>query len=387
MRFRALILGLCAALLSFSCAAGGGGGAVIKIGWLGALSGPNAAWGQSELNTLTMLVERQNAEGGLNLGGKTYRLLLVSYDDRGLSEEAEAAAKKLAWNDKVDAIIGPAFSREAIAAAKVAAWEKIPCIATTATNPKVTEAYGSVNPYTFRACFIDSYQGEVAATFAYQELGARTGAIFVKSDDAYSVGLGEFFNQHFRWQGGRILASVSIKADQKDFRAELAKVKAARPDVLFLPVFDTEIALAARQARDLGINAVLLGGDGWPSANLLGMAGSSLDGSFYVNHLDVEDPAVQDYRNAYRKRFGKEPELPGYLANDAVLMLLDALRRAQSPDGTAVAHALESCDIQGITGRIRIGKGSHNPEGKDAAIIKIQGGTMRFLERVASATP
>lgn len=386
MRFRLLAIAT-VLLLALSSCAGGGASGVIKVGWVGALTGPNAAWGQSELNTVKMLFDRANSTGGIVLEGKTYRFLVVPYDDGGQGDAAESLAKKLAWNDKVNVIIGPSFSREAIPVAKVVAWEKIPCIATTATNPDVTKSYGSVNPYMFRACFIDSYQGEVAATWAIKRLAAKTAALFVKVDDAYSVGLGEFFNENFRWQGGKVLLSASFKGDEKDYRADLAKIAAVKPDVIFAPVFDTDIALIAKQARDLGIKSVFMGGDGWASANLLPMAGDKLDGSYYVNHLDVNDPAVATYKKLYTDSFGKEPELPGYLANDAVLMYLDALKRAGTPDGPAVAQTLESCDIQGITGRIKIGKTTHNPEGKDAAIIKIDGGHMFFQERFAAAAP
>ncbi len=372
--------------------AGAGNANTIKVGWLGALTGDSASWGQSELNTLKMLFDEQNAGGGMTVGGKIYRFALFPYDDRGIPEESDADAKKLASKDKVNVIIGPAFSREAIPVAKVAAWTKIPCIATTATNPKVTQGIvgptgaTSVNPYVFRACFIDSYQGDVAANYAYKRLGMRKAAIFVKSDDEYSVGLGEYFNQNFRWLGGQVIASVSYTGDEKDFSKPLAGILAAKPDIVFAPVFDTDAALMARQARSMGITAVLMGGDGWSSSNLIPMGGSSLEGAYFINHLDVNDPAVQDYRVAYVKAYGKEPELPGYLANDAVLMFLDALKRAQSLDGLAIAQALETCDIQGITGHIKIGKNTHNPEGKDAAIIKIQGGKMVFQERFAAVT-
>jgi len=386
MRVRSGLLAAVAVFILFGCSSGSGGDS-IKIGWLGALSGDNAAWGQSELNTVKMLLDDVNSKGGVSVGGKTYRFSIVSYDDRGLADEADADVKKLAWDDKVNAIIGPAFSREAIPVAKMVAWEKIPCIATTATNPAVTVSNNIVNPYMFRACFIDSYQGAVAANYAYKRLGAKTAAIFVKSDDPYSVGLGEFFNENFRWLGGKVVASVSFKADEKDYRNELTQIKDAKPDLVFAPVFDTDIALAAKEARSIGLDAVMMGGDGWPSANLLTMAGNALEGCYYVNHLDVSDPAVQAYRTKYVQTYGKEPELPGYLANDAVLMLLDAIQRAQTLDGTAIAHALESCDIQGITGHIKIGKDTHNPEGKEAAIIGIKNGKMVFVERFAATLP
>ena len=383
MRIR---LGL-VALMGFIALAGisGAGNAdLIKVGWVGALTGESSAWGQSELNTLKMLLDQANAGGGIIVGGKTYHFSLFPYNDRGLASEADAAAKRLASKDRVDVIIGPALSREALAVAKVAAWNKIPMIATTATNPKVTQGVSGVNPYVFRACYIDSFQGLAAATYAYKRLSARTAAIFVKADDEYSMGLGEYFNQNFRWLGGQVIASVSFSGDDMDFKKALAGIKAAKPDLIFAPVYDTQAGLLGHQARDMGISAIMMGGDGWSSSNLIAMAGDTLEGGCFVDQVDVNDPAVQDYRTAFVKAYGRAPELPGYLANDALLMFFDALKRAQSLDGQAIAQALESCDIQGITGRIKIDKTTHNPENKDAVITKIQGGKMVFQERFSA---
>lgn len=356
----------------------------IKIGWLGALTGDNADWGQSELNTIKMMLDDVDSKGGLVLGGKPYRLVLVSYDDHGDATAATDAAKKLTANDHVTAILGPMFSREAIPVSQVIKAAGTPCIATTATNPAVTVTDNQVNPFMFRACFIDPYQGQVAATYAYKRLGERTAAILMKVDDAYSLGLGEYFNENFRWLGGKVVASASFKGDDVDFGPELNTIKAANPDIIFAPVFDKDIALAAKQARRMGITAVMMGGDGWPSANLLPMAGQALEGCYYVNHLDFDDPAVKGYKDSYNKAFGKDPEMPGYLAHDAVLMLLDALKKSQSINGAQIAHALESCDIQGITGHIKIGATTHNPEGKEAAIIKIVGNQFVFQEKFAA---
>lgn len=383
MRFR---LGLVAAMGLCVVAGSWGAGPVdlIKVGWVGALAGEGALWGQSELNALKMLLDQANAGGGVVVGGKTYRFSVVSYNDRGLASEADTAAKRLVGKDRVTVIIGPALSTEALAVAKVAAWNKVPMIATTATDPKVTQIGNGVNPFAFTACFNDSFQGLAAATFAYKRLGARTAAIFVKSDDGGSIGLGEYFNQNFRWLGGQTLASVSFSGDGKDFSKPLSAIKAAKPDIIFAPMYDTEAGLMGHQARDMGISAIMMGGDGWSSSNLLMMAGDTLEGGYFVSHLDVNDPAVQVFRTSYVQSYGREPELPAYLANDALLMFFDALKRSQSLDGNALAQALESCDIQGITGRISIDKATHNPQGLDAVIIKIKGGKMVFQERFAA---
>jgi len=151
-----------------------------------------------------------------------------------------------------------------------------------------------------------------------------------------------------------------------------------------MPYFFKEVALSANQARELGITQVLMGGDGWPSDQLISMGGAAVEGCYFVNHLDYEDPDVADYKARYFKKYGVETELNGYLVHDAVVLLVDALKRAGEPTGEAIAKALESSDVKGITGRIKISPQTHNPEGKDAAIIKIVGGKYIFQQKYAA---
>ncbi|HSV56071.1 MAG TPA: ABC transporter substrate-binding protein, partial [Magnetospirillaceae bacterium] len=199
-----------------------------------------------------------------------------------------------------------------------------------------------------------------------------------------SQGLTEFFEKSFVGKGGKIVAKEGFTSGDKDFRAQLSKIKASNPDVIFMPYFFTEVALSAVQARELGITAALMGGDGWPSPDLFKLGGKAVEGGIFVNHLDYDQPTVQDYKARYRAKFGKDTELNGYLVHDAVLMLVDGLKRAGKVDGEALAKALSSTDIQGITGRIRISPATHNPEGKEAAIIQIVNGEYKFLQNYAA---
>jgi len=354
----------------------------IKIGWLGPKTGDTALWGQAEYDTLVMLIEQYNAKGGIDVGGKKYIVELIGYDDKGDSTEAVNIAKRLTSQDKVVAIVGPQGSGEAIPIAPVVNEAKVPAVCTTATNPKVTVTEsGTVNPYMFRACFTDPYQGTVAATFAYQKLGKRKAAIFMTVDDAYSAGLTQFFRESFIKQGGEVVAEVSFTAGEKDFRAPLTKIKAANPDVIFAPNYYTDVALSAKQARELGIDQVMLGGDGWPSENLISLAGTALEGCFFVNHLDFNDPAVADFKNAYKAKYNKNAELNSYMAHDALIMVIDAIQRAKSIKSEDIKKALETTDLTGVTGHIVIGP-THDPVAKDAAIIKIVGKEMLFQEKI-----
>lgn len=381
MRFRAAIaLALFAALVFMGCA--GQKSDTIKIGWLGPKTGDSALWGQAEFDTVTMLVDQYNANGGIDVGTRKYKLEVVGYDDKGDSTEAVNIAKRLTSQDKVSAIVGPQGSGEAIPIAPIANEAKVPVVATTATNPKVTVTEsGAINSAMFRACFTDPYQGSVAATFAYDKLGKRKAAIFMTVDDAYSAGLTQFFKESFTKLGGEVVAEVSFTSGEKDFRAPLTKVKAANPDIIFMPNYYNDVAISAKQARELGINVVMLGGDGWPSENLISLAGNALEGCYFVNHLDFNDPSVADFKNAFKAKYNRNAELNSYMAHDALLMVVDAIQRAKSIKGVDIIKALETTDIQGVTGHIKIGP-NHDPVAKDAAIIKIVGKEMLFQEKI-----
>ena len=353
---------------------------VVKVGWIGSLSGDQAVWGQCELNTVKMMFEEVNASGGL-LGKKVE---VIGYDTRGDATEAVNAVRRLTAQDKVIAIIGPNASGQAIAISSVLEEMKVPDIATVATNPKVTVIDGKVKPYNFRVCFIDPYQGAVAAGYASEILGFKKAAILYDVADDYSQGLTEFFEKYFVDKGGEIVAKEAFKFGDVDFRPQLSKIKEAKPDVIFMPYFFKEVALSANQARELGIDAVLMGGDGWPSDVLLEMARDAVDGSYIVNHLDFDDPEVQDFKKAYRDKYNLEVELNGYLGYDAVKLLETAVNNANSLDPVAIRDALETASVKGITGQITINKDTHNPDGKDAAIIKIVNGEYVFQQKYSA---
>jgi branched-chain amino acid transport system substrate-binding protein len=258
-------------------------------------------------------------------------------------------------------------------------------VASTATNPKVTVSdSGAVNSYVFRACFTDPYQGKVAAYFASQKLGKKKAAILMTIDDPYSTGLSQYFKENFEKAGGKVVSEVSYTSGEKDFRAPLTKIKAANPDVVFIPAYYNDVALASKQARDLGIKQLLLGGDGWPSDNLISLAGKSLEGCLFINHLDMDGAAAKPMRDEYKAKYNKNAELNSYMVHDALLMVVDAIQRAGTVNSVAIQKALTTCNLQGITGHIKIGA-NHDPVGKEAWLIKIVGPDMKFQEKFATA--
>jgi len=396
MRLRTFVIALLVLSLALAgCAGTGSAGNVVKIGWFGPLTGDTALWGQAEFNTVKMMVDDYNAAGGIDVGGKKYKLEAVGYDDKGDSTEAVNVMKRLVSQDKVVAVVGPQGSGEAIPIAPVAADNKVPYVATTATNPKVTvQDDGKVNAYSYRACFTDPYQGKVAAYFAYQKLGKKSAAIFMTVDDAYSAGLAQYFKESFEKLGGKVVAQESFASGEKDFRAPLTKIKAANPDVIFMPNYYTDVALSAKQARDLGIKQLLLGGDGWPSENLIQLAGNALEGCLFINHLDFDGAAAAPMRAEYKAKFQKNAELNSYMAHDAFVMIVDAMKRAKSIKPVDIKAALDTTDLavgtgnndyltNPITGHIKIGP-THDPVGKTAWLIKIVGPDMKFQESFAA---
>jgi len=380
-----VVLILCLALV------GCGGNAkqdnVIKIGWLGPQTGDSALWGQAELATVQMMADDYNKAGGIEVAGKKYQIQIVPYDDKGDSVEAVNVAKRLTSQDHVVAIVGAQGSGEAIAIAPYVNEAKVPTVASTATNPKVTVTEsGAVNQYMFRACFTDPYQGKVAAYFAYQRLGKRNAAIFMTIDDPYSTGLAQYFTENFEKAGGKIVATENYTSGEKDFRAPLTKIKNANPDVIFIPAYYNDVALIAKQARDLGIKTLLLGGDGWPSENVIDLAGGpggALEGCMFVNHLDMQGDLAKPVRDEYKARTGKNAELNSYMVHDALLMVIESIKKAGSLDGEKIMKALETCDLEGVTGHIVIGP-QHDPVNKTAWLIKMEGPVMRLEEQFSA---
>ena len=350
----------------------------IKIGWIGSLTGDQAVWGTCESNTVKMLIEEVNASGGI-LGKKVEG---IYYDTKGDAAEAVNATKRLASQDKVVAIIGPNASGQAIAISSVLEEYKVPDISTVGTNPKVTvNDDGSVKEFNFRVCFIDPYQGAVAAGYAYDRLGLRNAAVLYDVASDYSQGFTEFFEKTFIEKGGKIVAKEGFKEGDVEFKPQLSKIKDANPDMILMPYYYKEVALSANQARELGIDAVLIGGDGWPSEQLMTMAADAIEGSYIVNHLDFNDPEVKPLQDKYNAKYNLPMELNGYMAHDAFLLLKAAIEDAGVADPVKIAESLTKVTVQGVTGTIKLSPEDHNPIGKEAAIVRVESADYIFQEK------
>lgn len=354
MRTLALIAGACALSITLGCerkesTTPQDSTGDIVIGMYGSLTGDGASFGQSSKEGTELAVDEINGSGGL-LGGRKFRLLVE--DDQSKPEEAASAVTKLITQDRVIAVLGEVASRRSLAAAPVAQKYQVPMITPSSTNERVTE----VGDYIFRVCFIDSFQGEVLAKFAHNDLKARRVAILKDIGQDYSVGLTDSISTHFKALGGEVLPPVNYSATDADFKAILTQVRAQKPDAIFATGYYPEAAIIVRQARELGLQVPILGGDGWVG-DALKNGREALNNTYISNHYsgDNPDPAVQQFVTSYRQKFGgKEPDSIAALAYDAVKVLADAITRAQSTDGPKVRDAIAAADVAGVTGKLKM---------------------------------
>jgi branched-chain amino acid transport system substrate-binding protein len=348
----------------------------IKIGYFGDLSGPTFNFGQSAINGVLMASDQINQAGGI--GGR--RIDIVIEDDRGSPEQAARLAGKLIDQDKVIAIIAGGTSGNSRAAAPKAQASRVPFISPSSTDPAVTE----VGDYIFRACFVDAFQGEVMSKFAFNNLKAQKAAILFDFNSSYARGLTEYFEISFAKLGGQIVAKQSYMQGDADFKGQLSAIRAAEPDVVYVPGYYGDVAIIAKQARAIGIKQPLLGGDGWDAPELWQLGGDALNGCYISSHYSVDDPspAIQQFAHEYRLRYGNlSPDAHAALAYDATRVLTNAIMRAGSTDADKVRAALaETKDFAGVTGVISID--ANRNAIKPAVVLKLEDTQFIYQETI-----
>lgn len=340
--------------------------ATVKIGFFGDLTGPTFNFGLSAKNGVLMAADEINQGGGIN--GR--QIDVVIEDDKGSPEEAAQATGKLIDRYKVVAIIGAGASGNSLASAPKAQAAHIPLIAPSSTNPAVTQ----VGDYIFRACFIDAFQGEVMAKFAVNTLKAKRAAIMLDFNSPYSRGLTDFFEFGFAKLGGEIVAKQSYRQGDADYRGQLSAIKAANPDVIYIPGYYADVAIIVKQVRQLGLAVPLLGADGWDAPELWELGGDALNGSYISNHYSADDPSemIQKFAHAYRQRYGNlTPDAHAALAYDALRFLAEAMQRAGTTDGPKLRDALaETKNFAGVTGVISMDRDRNAV--KPAVVLKLE---------------
>ena len=351
-------------------------GDTIKIGQYGAFTGKNADFGLAARKGVILAVEEANAAGGVL--GKQVELLLE--DNQSKDGESATIAKKFASRDKVVAVLGGNTSSNSLEAAPVFQNAKIPMIAITSTNPRVTE----IGNYIFRVCFIDPFQGAALAKFAKDTLKVQKVAVITSVNNAYSVGLSKVFKERFTTAGGTIVAEQKHNEGDKDFRAQVTAAKAAGAEAILHSGNYTEGALICIQARALGFTGPLFGGDAWEGPDLVAIGGQAVEGVYYSTHASAETPtpAMQGFVKRYRARWnGETPNATTTLGYEAGILLFDAMRRAGTTDSAALRAAIAATkDFPGVTGSITIDEKRN--ASKPAMIIVVKDGQFKFVEAV-----
>ena len=333
----------------------------IKIGYVSDLTGATSLWGTAGMYGAQQAVKEINEAGGV-LGGQM--LELVTADGKGEPADSVSGFQNMVQQGIV-ASIGTNFSSCNIPMADVADQVKVPIIGTAASNELVTVAEdGTLHPYSFRMCFIDSYLGTVIGNYAYNNLGITKAALFTISGDTNSESVGAFVKEAFVANGGEVAVEEQCQAGDLDFRAQLANIKAAEVEAIFVVMNNYSMtANFAIQARELGIEAQLMGHDGWDSSELAGAAEGALEGGIYFTRIGFNDPKAKALGELIMANYPMESmEAECLFGYDGVMWVVDAIERAGSAEPTAIRDALEATEVfEGMIGTLVMNAETHNP--------------------------
>ena len=358
-----------------------GSGDTIKIGGNLEMTGGSASYGKSAQNGIKLAIDAANANGGV-LGKK---IEFVVADNKSEAAEATNAMQKLIAQDKVIAVIGPNLSSASIAATSINTSAKVLAITPMGTNPNVTvDKDGKTKDFMFRACFIDPFQGTVMATFAKDKVNAKNVAILVDNSSDYAKGLAQFFKEAFTKGGGKIVAEESYLQKDTDFKATLTKIKSSNPDMIYVPGYYQEVGMIVKQAREMGLNVPMAGGDGWDSAKLPEIAGKAALNNTYFSSLyspDDDSKLNKDFVAAYQKAYNEKPDVFAALAYDSALLVINAIKSANALDTVKIKDAMaKTAGFSGVSGNVTFNE-QHNPV-KSAVIIEYKDGAQVFKTKI-----
>ena len=378
----ALVLGTVLAGLAAGCGGGEKKADTIKVGANLEMTGGSASYGISSKNAIELAFKEINEKGGIN--GK--QLELVVADNKSEAAEATNAMQKLVSQDNVVAVIGPNLSSSVIAASAINNSAKVLDIAPMATNPYVTvdQASGKTKDFNYRTCFIDPFQGTVMAKFATAELGVGNAAILIDNSSDYAKGLAQFFKENFVKEGGAVTAEESYLQKDTDFKATLTKIKATNPDFLYVPGYYQEVGLIVKQARELGMNMPIAGGDGWDSAKMPEIAGAAALNNTYFSSLyspDDDSALNKAFVSEYEKAYKVKPDVFAALSYDSALLVAEAIKNAGSTEPAKISEAMAKINgFSGVSGSVTFDD-KHNPV-KSAVILEYKDGAQSLKTKI-----
>ena len=347
----------------------------ILIGSYSSNTGATATFGVFQLNGTEMAIEEINAAGGVN--GK--KIKHINYDNKSDGDETLAVVNRLISQDKVVAILGEATSGRSKIGAQVAQQHQVPMLTSSATNPDVTK----VGNFIFRACFIDPFQGMVMAKFMTENLKLKKAAVLRDIKNDYSVGLSDIFTEKLKAAGGEIVTDISYQEGDIDFKSQLTAIKAKNPEAIFVPGYYNEVALIAKQAKELGMTQPLLGGDGWSSPKLFEIAKEAINGNYFSNHYTTEstDPKTQNFVKAFKAKYNKDADVMAALAYDAVYLLVEAIKNTKEATPANIRDELAKIkDFHGVTGKMSMNE--NRDAVKSAVVVQVQGNDYKFITSV-----
>jgi len=360
----------------------------IKIGFNIPLTGEIPKVGEESKFAGQMLMDEVNAKGGLDVGGKKYKLEFIYEDNESKAESAVAVALKLIERDQVLAMVGPNSSKQAIPAGQVANDNRTPMISPWSTNPDTTKD----RPWVFRAAFIDPFQGPIAVDFAIKTFKANKAAVLYALANDYSKNLAEIFQADFNKKkgAGAVVAFESYGDKDQDFSAQLTKIIAAKPDCIFLPNNYNEVALIVKQAHDLGWKGPFMGADAWGNSELMPLCGDDCKGHYFTTHYAAAGAkgATKEFIDKYNKRYGYLPADVAALTWDAINVVLAGIQNAGKLTGNirkdrqALRDGIAAIkEVKGITGNMKFDE--QGDPIKCAVVVKINdAGEFEFAESV-----
>ena len=295
----------------------------------------------------TLAAEEINAAGGIEVGGRRLSLELLVEDTENRPETALSKTLKLINRDGVVALVGLPRSHTAVPVARIAERHKIPLISTTSTHPETTAG----KRYIFRMTFLDAFQGQVLAEFAYHDLGARRAAALIDAAGFYSAHVNGIFSRVFQALGGQMVAVETFTEDELVVTQQLLRIRDSGAEALFMPNFSEFVKVHAREARRLGVAATFLGADTW-SNEIDPRECPEIAGSYFLDSWAPSraDPKTRSFIASYRRRFGTEPLASAALAYDALSMIAEAIRVRGAADPESIRAGLIHLEHDGVSG-------------------------------------
>ena len=340
----------------------------ITIGTVTTNSGTAAAYGEAEVKGFELAVSEINAKGGIN--GK--KVKLESMDDKGDATEASNAYNKLAGDNNVLAVAGPTISATTAAVAPLADQSKLVTIAPAATSDSI-----ETGNYLYRTCFKDSYQGEVAARFAAENLKVKKVAVLYGTGDPYSSGVGEAFAKAAEKLGLEVVdKESSSSADDTEYSAQLQKIQASGAELLYAPYYYSVAGpYIIPQARSVGFEGYVMGPDGYDGLKLTGDK-SQYNKTYYTTHYSADDNTntkVQDFIKSYKSKNNAEPNTFAALGYDTIYMIKQAIEKAgKNATREDVRNAVASMTFDGVTGKFTMDKSGSPP--KTVIVLEMKDG-------------